>query len=183
MKSSLLACVVVIGLVADSAQGDITVSAFPAAQSFAPGPGSTTLDLIADIPAQDAIIGFGIDVLFESILGPGSLTIDTVTIGPEFDAIVAPDGDDLAGIIPPFDSLSGDGVLLATLSVSWDDLGIWTLTPSVTPGDLTEGFPTPTGFANVSSFVEAQITAPEPGSVLLTLLAGTALLRRRSAAR
>ncbi|MCG8408426.1 MAG: PEP-CTERM sorting domain-containing protein [Phycisphaerales bacterium] len=181
-KLSFLVCLVVIGLLTGSARADIVVSALPAQQSFAPGPGSTTLDLIADIPEPDAIIGFGIDALIDTLLGPGNLTIDNVTIGTEFDLIAAPDGDELAGIIPPFDSLWGDGVLLATVGVSWDDVGIWTVTPSVTPGDLTEGFPTPTGFADVSSFVGAQITAPEPGSLALTLLAGIALLRRRRAA-
>ena len=81
------------------------------------------------------------------------------------------DGDGLAGLADPFaptnGSVSGTGILPATLTFRADAQGTTDLLMSTTPGDLTEGFPLdPTGFATIT-FEPGQITViPEPATLL-----------------
>lgn len=90
-----------------------------------------------------------------------------------------PDGDGLAGLAFPL-PISGNGVLLATLSFKALSGGAAVFTPSYTPTDLTEGFPlASSGFADIV-FNYATVTVngaagansvPEPPTVFL-LVAG-----------
>jgi len=138
------------------------------------------IDLLADIPQADAILGWGLDLLYD----PTQMSWDSLIIGglwsPPFSN---PDGDGLVGMagFPP-GPIWGDNILLATLDFHCLDVGFSTLDLAVTPGDFTEGFLLPTGgFAEWTS-TPANITqTPEPTTLFLigTGLAGLAAARRR----
>jgi len=90
--------------------------------------------LFAD--ADTLLLGFGLDVGFDS----ASLAwIGSAVVAPAWTAVFAPDGDGLAGLAPP-SGISGNGLVVATLTFQALQAGTTALTPSVTPGDLTEGF-------------------------------------------
>ena len=131
------------------------------------------LDIVADIP--DLVLGWGLDLTIED---PAILSqAGSPTIGPSWLESGTADGDGLAGIAFPA-SVSGDGVLLATITLSADAIGQTDLILTVTGGDLTEGFPLdPTGFA-VVSFEPGQVTVtPEPAALSLLVLGGIAMGR------
>ena len=136
-----------------------------------------TIDILADI--GDPLVGWGVDLSFDpSILSP----IGPPAIGPSWLPASAPDGDGLAGLAFP-DSVSGAGVLLASVTFSGVTLGETDLMLSTTPGDLTEGFALdPTGFAQ-PIFESARVyVVPEPATGLLCaiVLSIIGLGRRRN---
>ena len=100
------------------------------------------------------------------------------SIGPLWVAAYAPDGDGLATLAFP-SSVSGSGILLASVSLSADTIGQTALWISTTPGDLNEGFAlASTGFADLT-FESGHVTVtPEPGSLAL-LATATLVFRRR----
>jgi hypothetical protein len=170
-----LCTALLIGLLASPALAGIIVSFNPPAQSVNISAGTAMVDIVANIPEADAIIGWGLDV---GLTGPAVSLIPPPSIAsPPFDPAFAPDGDGLAGLVAPPGTVFGPNVVLATLTFSLDALGTTLLDASTTPGDLTEGFMTELGFAGVQ-FVQGSITVtPEPAS--LALLGLLALLRRR----
>ena len=163
MKIRLVCCAALLGLLISPAMADITVT-------LEKGPGLTGL-IYAEIPLQDAIVGFGLDAIIDD---PAGLSYVGFVPGPAFDPVGSPDGDGIAGMVFPSDVVYGDGVLLGTLTFtgtgSWVDLG-------VTAGDLTEGFalPFPGAFAT-ATFTGAYI--PEPAALVLLALGALALRRR-----
>ena len=147
-----------------------------------------TVDLIADISAP--VVGWGLDVDL-SVPTIASISAPPIVVFPPWIAATAADGDGLAGLADPFaptnGSVSGAGILLATLTFQADAQGTTDLLTSVTPGDLTEGFALdPTGFATIT-FQPGEVTViPEPAT-LLPLLAvlscGLGLTRSRRRGR
>jgi hypothetical protein len=132
-----------------------------------------TLDIVADIP--DPVLGWGLDLALDPTIAS---LVGVDAIGPLWTPAFAPDGDGLAAIAFP-SSISGNDVLLATLSFSALALGETDLLLSVTPGDLNEGFPLdPTGFADLI-FESGHVTVPEPAALLLAAGMLTVMQRRR----
>lgn len=139
---------------------------------------SFTIDIVADIPETEPVLGWGLDLTIDD---PAIISqVGSPVIGPLWYATYAPDGDELAALAFP-DNVWGDDVLLATITFSADVIGQTDLILSVTDGDLTEGFPLdPTGFAEVT-FEPGHVTViPEPLAViLLAMMLGLLAIRRR----
>lgn len=161
-----LACsIVVVGLLISPALGDISVTLQPA--------GGWTGLVYADIPLQDAIVGFGLDATSQN----PAMTLTSFTPGPLFNPVDStPDGDGFAGLVLPPGAVYGTHVLLGTLTFGgapawgWVDLGY-------TPTDLTEGFALP-GIGGFAPATFAGQIIPEPASLVLLALGGLALRRR-----
>ena len=147
-----------------------------------------TVDIVADIPDTDPVIGWGLDF---TVATPGLLT----QIGPP--VLASPpwigilnldsDGDGLLGLADPAPPINGEvsgvGVVLATLTFSADAIGHTDLLLSVTPGDLTEGFPLsppPVGaFADIVFEPGSVWVIPEPTTLATFAIGGLILFRRR----
>ncbi len=145
------------------------------------------VDILADITSVDAIVGWGMDLSFDSlILSHNALT--DVVIGPLFNAVPALDGDGLAGLLPfappPVTGVSGDDVLLATLTFEATQAGTTSLLGGFTIGDLTEGFVQLGGGQVDVAFNNATVQViPAPTSAVLGFIgvAVVAITRRRPA--
>ena len=144
------------------------------------------VDIVADIVTP--VVGWGLDLTIDA---PGiiSLVGDPAIPNPPWAATIAPDGDKLAALAKPSKptngSVSGIGIVLATLTFSADALGQTDLILGITPGDLTEGFALdPTGFATITFEPGNVSVIPEPTTLLLLLsvlsyVLGSARSRRR----
>lgn len=173
--AGVLALGIALGL-GGPAGATILVSFDPPSHDVVLDAGTATVDLVADIPETDAIVGWGLDL---TIAG-SSAALDSIAINEAlFDAVFAPDGDGLAALVPQ-DSLWGDDIVLATLTFSLIELGPAVLTASATPDDPTEGFPRDPavgGFAEVTYDTGLINVIPEPAGLLL--FAAFLLVRRR----
>lgn len=172
------------GVLALPRAGDATVivSLAPSAASIAPG-AALDLELRADL-SMDAVVGFGLDLVFDSTV----LALEAVSIAAPWDPVFAPDGDGLAALAPLAGTPAGSDVLLAIVTLRGLAPGESSVSVATTPGDLTEGFPLtspPGAFADLVSGSVA-VTVAEPGSsvLLLALLMplGGALRRPKAAA-
>jgi len=162
-----------------AAWADIDVF-FSPQDSVIAAPGfTTTVDIVADIPEADAVVGWGLDV---SIVNTLIATLTNVAIEEVvWDAAFAPDGDDLAALAPAPDSVWGTGIVLATLTFTGQSAGVTGIALGATPGDNTEGFaldPGVGGFATANYGTGTVTVLPEPASLVLLAAAGL-LLRRR----
>lgn len=179
MKMKILTGICVIAMAAQAEASLVNIRIMPAVQVVPLG-SPVNVTIVADIEAP--VVGWGLDV---SASTPGIISQSSPpVIGASWLSTFAPDGDGLAGIASPFaptnGSVSGNGVLLATMSFTADAVGNTSLVPGVTAGDLNEGFALdPTGFADLV-FHSASITVvPEPASLSLVLVGATGTIRRR----
>lgn len=174
-----LACSLALLLLACPAMAGIYVHFNPEYTFVDIAAGSVTVDMLADIPEDTPIIGWGLDLVQ---YGASAVYAPPPVIGPLFDPVFAPDGDELAGLVPPFPppgTVWGNNVLLATITFNLVDLGYTYFEASYTTFDLTEGFIGEDGFIEpvVSGCAHIYVT-PEPTALALLGL-GLALVRRR----
>ena len=160
-------------LAAAVASANVTVRFEPASLTVDPGT-IFSVAIVADIPQP--VVGWGLDL---TIQNPAIVSVHAApSIGPPWVSAYAPDGDGLAGLAFP-SSVSGIGVVLATISLSADAVGDTELWISVTPGDLTEGFALdPTGF-DTFTVVPGHVKVPEPSTIALLGLAALGVAFRR----
>ena len=139
----------------------------PASQSVVNG-NSVSVDVVADLP--NPVLGWGLDVSFDTAI----LSLTNVAIGSSWAPGFGLDGDGLTGLAFPF-PISGNNVLLATLTFNTLSVGSSALTSSITPFDFTEGFPLLTSGFDAVNFTEGSIevtqgntpAVPEPSTMLL----------------
>lgn len=134
----------------------VTVFFNPSSQTVNVGQ-TFTVNIVADIP--NPVLGWGLDVNVD----PARLIRTGVVVNdPPWSAVAAGDGDDLAGLaLPP---VSGNGVVLATLTFQAQATGTVPLIASVTADDLTEGFPlVSSGFATIN-FIPGSVTVAGGGA-------------------
>jgi hypothetical protein len=133
------------------------------------------VDIIADIPTADAIVGWGLDL---NVALPAVASWTLSSIGPDWTGVPSPDLDNLAGLAFP-NPISGISVL-ATVEFTGLTPGVTGIMPGVTPGDQTEGFVKLGGAFVPAGFTGATVEViPEPATLTLLALAGLVVLRRR----
>lgn len=175
-KCRVLCTLLAVGAFALSASADITVS-FDPVHSWTVVGGTVAVDIVADIPEEDAILGWGLDL---TINDPAIASWALDSIGPLFDPIVQnPDGDLLGGLVPAPGNVWGN-VVLATIEFTGLNCGVTNLLLSdSSPGDPTEGFALdPVGLAVVNYVAGDLCVIPEPAALVLLAVAGL-LVRRR----
>jgi len=169
-----LCCTALLGLLVSPALASvIQVCVLPASQTVDIALGTTTVDIVADIPSSAPLIGWGLDL---NLVGT-SVAMGGVTIGPLFDAAYAPDGDNLAALtkLPPGE-VWGTGILLATVTLNLVDYGVTALTPGA-DDPVFEGLMTLYGFVPFDVCTAYVNVVPEPAALALAALG--LLLRRR----
>jgi hypothetical protein len=137
-----------------------------------------TLEIRADNLAD--VTGWGLDLTNEN---PGIISLIDNQIEAPWRSANGFDADGLCAVVDPFQSgpVAGSDMLLATLTFSADALGDAYLSLGVTPGDLTEGFPT----SIPGEFLPAQYSeglvhvVPEPSGLLLSIPMLMFIARRR----
>lgn len=167
-----------IGLLVSPALGAVVVSFNPQTTNANVGD-VFWVDIVADIPANEPIVGWGFDL---DLATPGvAVPTGNVVLGAGWIGVPpGGDGDPYAALSFP-SGISGMGVLLAQVQFQAIGLGQTQVVLSDdNPADLTEGFliePPPIDTFATVFYNEGTIIVPEPTA--LVLLALGALLRRR----
>jgi hypothetical protein len=150
-----------------------------------------SLEIRAEIAEPSAIVGWGMDALFDDEMLTYTPLSD-VFIGDEFTQGITNDGDGLAGLVfPPAEPVWGTDVHLATITMTAIGLGDCDIFGGITIDDPLEGFVLPGGdlldvrfFGTTVSIIQ-QAGVPAAGALpmaiagLVTLASGPPSRRRR----
>ncbi len=164
-----------MALLASPALADIGVSVVPDYYVAGLGDTQATVEIWADIPIAEAIIGFGFDVASgDPAVAYNSFACNTTLFTP----VPSSDGDGIQGLsfIPRWGN-----ILLGTMTFDLLGLGTSQITFSDdNPQDLTEGFALEQigAFATVN-YGSGTIVVPEPASLGLLALGSLLAARRR----
>lgn len=123
------------------------------------------------------IIGWGLDLISDAP-GVASVVPAIPTLGSAWSGATTSDGDGLAGLAFPT-PVVGTSVLLAQVTIRANAIGTARFRLSATPGDLTEGFATISGFEQVDFGAPLEFIVPAPGGWMAGSLFGATWLRRR----
>lgn len=177
---SVLAAVLLWGGVA---QATVALHFTPGTKNVAVG-STFTMDLRADVPSADALVGWGATLLYD----PSLVRLDGVSFGPLWDSALYAGGDTLVTLLLPSPTspdpgASGQELQLAQLTFSCLGLGTSGLGLSIDPLDPIQGFMKFDGNYAELEIVDGvinQVAVPEPGTLLLLLtgMAGCLGLRR-----
>lgn len=172
----MMLATLVVGAVVTSASATIVVGFDPVNSTIPSVGGSTMVNIVANIPEGEAIVGWGLDFGYDNAIVSASVAVD-----PAFDPpLQNPDGDGLGGLAFP-DAVFGPSVVLATITFDALANGMSVLTLGATVGDVTEGFAVDPdlggGMADVQ-YDTGTIRVPEPASLMLLGLVALALRRR-----
>ncbi|MCL2330600.1 MAG: PEP-CTERM sorting domain-containing protein [Phycisphaerae bacterium] len=180
---SIVSRVAVLGLVvllgsSTVSYATVVVYAVPSATTVNVGD-SVDVQLLADL--GEPVVAWGLGLSFDrAILSETA----AATGGPAWETVFETGNDALMGLAFP-DSISGNSVLLATFHFEAVSTGQAWLTPTITPGDLTQGFALdPAGFAIVQFAPAVMINVvPEPMMSLGLLAIGSLVILRRRGLR
>ena len=173
-RRTLTGALALMMLAAVPASADIMVYMEPADAIVNVGE-TTTIDIKANF--SDSITGWGLDLAISEPVYTS--WIDTI-LGASWDAPGGSlDGDWLVGLRFP-SGLSGDGIVLATLTFEGLAEGVTSLTLSSGPEE-DEGFGLEFGgFDTNVTFTPATLTVvPEPAALVLLTLGAVTVIRRR----
>lgn len=163
MLLAALAGLFLIG--AKSAQATVIVEFDPGVKSA--NVGSTfNVNITADILADEALVGWGFDLLYN----PTQLFLNSVSTTSPWELTPLATGDFVSALLfPGPDPISGSDVLLATLSFTCLGPGISQLDIAIDSQDFTEGFMTFDGeyAAWQSTPGSVEQVVPEPSTLLL----------------
>ena len=165
-----------LGLLVSPATAEIMVTMDPAASAVNIADGTAAVEIWADIPVEDAIVGFGFDA---DLTGTSAAFGGFAYNAALFMEMPDGDGDGIQGLVPLPGVVSGN-VLLGEMTFSLVELGLTDVAFSATPGDLNEGFAleTPGEFAAVTYCGGCINVVPEPTALALLALGALALRRR-----
>ena len=173
----LLALLVALLATGTACASSVIVVSFNPSDTVVERGDTFTVDIVATILEDSAIVGWGMDVSFDtSLVFHDSDT--GVALGPMFDAAPGPVGDEdgLIGLVPIPSPVWGDGIVLATLTFTATELGVTDLLGSYTDGDPWEGFYFVGGDMACVDFMGGTITIVPLPTALLAGLAGLALV-------
>lgn len=164
------------GLLVAPAHATVYIYPSPALATI-PSVGQTaTIDIVADVDAP--IVAWGFDLTIDDLL-VAALVPGGTTWGPGWTQVATVDGDGFAGLSFP-NAQSGNGIVLFSVTFIGMQQGTTGFDLSYTPGDETEGVGYESGLADVVFTPGVVEVLPEPASMLLLVLGGLALRRRRT---
>lgn len=177
----LFALLAAVGLATPPAEAAVVVKFQPSANYVDVG-GLVTIDMLANIGQDTPVIGFDLNVGFNS----GIASLVGVSFGSAWDPFSFNIGNQLIGLAP-YDNdsgqltVTGNDVLLASLTFSGDVAGSTELTALFDP-DFFQGF----ALMEIGAFAEVTVEpgslrVPEPTTLALLLpaLLGVGMLARR----